>query len=91
MICNVLCVGTELLLGQIDDTNSTYIGRQLVDACIAFARQAGYEAITLWTNHELDAARHIYAATGFVHTDTETHVAYGTNFVSETWNLDLRR
>lgn len=67
------------------------LGRQLVDACIAFAREAGYEAITLWTNHDLDAARHIYAATGFVHTDTDTHVAYGTTFVSETWNLDLRR
>jgi nicotinamide-nucleotide amidase len=34
VICNVLCVGTELLLGQIDDTNSTYIGQQLVDAGI---------------------------------------------------------
>lgn len=29
MICNVLCVGTELLLGQIVDTNSSFIGEQL--------------------------------------------------------------
>ncbi len=29
MICSVLCVGTELLLGQIQDTNSTFIGEQL--------------------------------------------------------------
>lgn len=34
MICNILCVGTELLLGQIDDTNSAYIAQQLVDAGI---------------------------------------------------------
>lgn len=29
MRCNVLAVGTELLLGQIVDTNSSYIGEQL--------------------------------------------------------------
>lgn len=34
MICSVLCVGTELLLGQIDDTNSTYIGESLSRAGI---------------------------------------------------------
>ena len=65
------------------------LGRQLVERCIAFAREAGYRSITLWTNHELDAARHIYAATGFVHTHTETYQAYGTNFISETWDLAL--
>ncbi len=34
MICSVLCVGTELLLGQIDDTNSTFIGEHLSRAGI---------------------------------------------------------
>lgn len=34
MICNILCVGTELLLGQVDDTNSGFIARSLVDAGI---------------------------------------------------------
>lgn len=29
MKCNVVAVGTELLLGQIVDTNSSYIGEQL--------------------------------------------------------------
>ena len=67
------------------------LGTRLVRACIDFAREAGYESITLWTNHELDAARHIYGATGFLHTHTETHVSYGTEFISETWDLDLRK
>ena len=66
------------------------LGTRLVEACIEFAREAGYRSITLWTNHELDAARHIYASTGFVHTHTETHVSYGTEFISETWDLALR-
>lgn len=31
MSTSILCVGTELLLGQIDDTNSGYLGRVLAD------------------------------------------------------------
>jgi nicotinamide-nucleotide amidase len=34
VICNILCVGTELLLGQIVDTNSSFIAEQLADAGI---------------------------------------------------------
>ena len=34
MRCEVLVIGTELLLGQIVDTNSTWIGAQLADAGI---------------------------------------------------------
>ena len=35
MKCNVVAVGTELLLGQIIDTNSSYIGEQLAAVGIA--------------------------------------------------------
>ncbi|MTA39591.1 MAG: competence/damage-inducible protein A, partial [Actinobacteria bacterium] len=35
MRCNVVAVGTELLLGQIVDTNSSYIGEQLAAIGIA--------------------------------------------------------
>lgn len=35
MKCNVVAVGTELLLGQIVDTNSSYIGEQLAATGIA--------------------------------------------------------
>ena len=36
------------------------IGRDLVEQCIAFARNAGYRKITLWTHAVLTAARAIY-------------------------------
>ena len=35
MRCDVVAVGTELLLGQIDDTNSSWIGEQLAANGIA--------------------------------------------------------
>ena len=37
MKCNVVAVGTELLLGQIVDTNSSYIGEQLAAVGISGA------------------------------------------------------
>ena len=36
------------------------LGRDLVEQCIAFARNAGYRKITLWTHGVLTAARAIY-------------------------------
>lgn len=66
------------------------IGRILVDACVAFARAAGYSRITLWTNDVLVAARRLYVATGFrlVAADPPA-LAFGQMMASETWELDL--
>jgi GNAT superfamily N-acetyltransferase len=66
------------------------IGRRLVDECIRFARAAGYRRLTLWTQSELDAARRIYKAAGFVRVHQERHDNFGKkNLVAETWTLDL--
>jgi DNA-binding MarR family transcriptional regulator/GNAT superfamily N-acetyltransferase len=65
------------------------VGRLLVDTCLAFARDAGYHSITLWTMNVLKAARHIYATSGF-HLIDETPVhSFGHDLISETWELNL--
>ena len=66
------------------------IGGALVDACIRFARAAGYRRMTLWTAEVLVAARRIYAERGFrrVHVERQDQV-FGHPFVAETWELDL--
>ncbi len=66
------------------------IGRRLVEACIAFARDKGYAKLELWTQSDLDAARAIYVATGFRLVGAEPNRAFGKDLVSETWELDLR-
>jgi DNA-binding MarR family transcriptional regulator/GNAT superfamily N-acetyltransferase len=66
------------------------LGRQLVDECVRFARRCGYRKLTLWTQDNLRAARHIYQAAGFQCVKRERHTSFGHALVGETWDLPLR-
>jgi DNA-binding MarR family transcriptional regulator/GNAT superfamily N-acetyltransferase len=65
------------------------LGSRLVEECIRFARRCGYQKITLWTNHVLKPARHIYQKNGFRIISQEEKVEFGQLQIEETWELDL--
>lgn len=65
------------------------LGGRLVDTCVRFARDAGYSRLVLWTNHPLEAARHIYLQRGFVLTAEEPHHSFGVDLVGQNYELDL--
>ena len=66
------------------------IGKRLIAECIRFARRAGYKKIVLWTQSELDAARHLYRQTGFKLAAKKQHDSWGRkNLVAETWECEL--
>jgi DNA-binding MarR family transcriptional regulator/GNAT superfamily N-acetyltransferase len=65
------------------------VGRQLIDACVRFAREAGYRTMTLWTQSHLLAARSLYERAGFRCVDRVKHRSFGKNLVAETWDLAL--
>jgi len=65
------------------------IGARLIAECVRFARQAGYKEITLWTQNDLDAARHLYEKAGFRVIEKKPHHSFGRDLVAETWKLKL--
>ncbi|MEN3305344.1 MAG: hypothetical protein V7603_1546 [Micromonosporaceae bacterium] len=65
------------------------IGGRLVDECLAFAKQAGYRRIMLWTNDVLAEAGRVYERAGFVLRDEERHHSFGHDLVGQTWWKDL--
>lgn len=65
------------------------IGKRLVAECVRFSRAAGYRTITLWTQSNLLAARHLYEAAGFTCVAEEPHHRFGKDLVAETWELGL--
>lgn len=65
------------------------LGKRLVAECVAFARTAAYDEITLWTQSILTAARQVYAAAGFELTDSRPDDTVAKGLVSETWTLKL--
>jgi DNA-binding MarR family transcriptional regulator len=65
------------------------LGQRLVDACVEFAREKGYQTLTLWTNDVLVPARRIYQAAGFTCVASEPHHSFGKDLVGETWQLTL--
>jgi GNAT superfamily N-acetyltransferase len=65
------------------------LGRALVRECVGFAREAGYQTITLWTQSMLKAAIRIYESEGFKLVSEEAHHSFGQDLVGQMWELEL--
>jgi DNA-binding MarR family transcriptional regulator/GNAT superfamily N-acetyltransferase len=65
------------------------IGGRLVEEVLSFARQAGYQRVTLSTYDALASARRIYQAAGFTLRHEERERAFGQDLTAQEWARDL--
>jgi GNAT superfamily N-acetyltransferase len=91
----VFCVAADESTAQLrtllvdPSARGHHLGGRLVDECVAFAREAGYARMKLWTNHPLAAARRIYLSRGFVLVKQEPHHSFGADLIGQVYELDL--
>jgi GNAT superfamily N-acetyltransferase len=91
----VFCVAADETTAQLrillvdPSARGHHLGGQLVDQCISFARKAGYQRMSLWTNHPLTAARQVYLSRGFRLISEEAHQSFGVELVGQVYELDL--
>jgi GNAT superfamily N-acetyltransferase len=71
------------------DARGHRVGARLVEACVAFAREAGYQRLRLWTNDVLAAARRIYLDAGFRLVAEEPHHSFGVDLLGQDYELVL--
>ncbi len=65
------------------------IGRLLLGTCTQFAREAGYEVMTLSTHKSHEAAVALYLQNDWVITEEEAVVSYGQQLIEQTLILSL--
>jgi DNA-binding MarR family transcriptional regulator len=65
------------------------LGGRLIDACVGFARGAGYRTLALWTNHPLVEARRLYERRGFAPVSEAPHADWGVDLVGQELALEL--
>ena len=65
------------------------LGKQMLAHCMAFAKQAGYSRMELWTHESHKAACALYAATGWRLAASRPVHSFGRDLVEQSWKIDL--
>jgi len=64
-------------------------GKVLLRTCCAFARDVGYDQMTLWTHESHRAAGHLYKTHGFDLVDARPVHSFGQDLIEQTWTKRL--
>lgn len=65
------------------------LGQILLDACMSYAGERGYQKMRLWTHESHRAACALYARNGFVCVSSAPVHSFGQDLIEQTWEMDL--
>ena len=65
------------------------LGKRMLEACMAFAREAGYRRMVLWTHESHRAACALYEKAGWRMVRSEPVHSFGVDLVEQSWEVDL--
>jgi GNAT superfamily N-acetyltransferase len=65
------------------------LGQRMLTHCMAFARNAGYRRMQLWTHASHKAACALYAANGWQLASSKPVHSFGLDLVEQSWKIDL--
>lgn len=69
----------------------TGLAQTMIEACLAFASNAGYRRMRLWTHESHRAAGQLYARNGFALVAQAPARAFGCDVVDQTWERALTK
>jgi DNA-binding MarR family transcriptional regulator len=67
----------------------TGLAQRMLEACMGFAREAGYVHMRLWTHESHRAAGRLYARNGFALTHAQPARSFGQDLVEQVWERAL--
>ena len=67
------------------------LGKRLMELCMDFVAAQGYEAVYLWTTHDLEAAAALYKRHGFVLTADQPSTDFGKPLREQRYDVVLPR
>jgi len=65
------------------------LGHRLLDLCMAFARDAGYRRMELWTHESHRAALALYQKFGWRLTESRPVRSFGVDLIEQSWEAAL--
>ncbi|MEL6644077.1 MAG: helix-turn-helix domain-containing GNAT family N-acetyltransferase [Pseudomonadota bacterium] len=93
---SVFCVRSETpglaklrLFYLVPEARRLGLGRRMLEACLRFARDAGYARMALWTHESHRAACALYEASGFVLTGSKPTRSFGVDVVEQQYDITL--